>query len=155
MKGLEVFVLYVVCMCIWFWDVSLFSPGCSRSWSVLEFVSLFCVGPCFYMKCLVFCVHCSFCAFVFQCLVMSSLVGTWSLIGHHDRIYILSFQIRCHLWCSWSVYLVSVVFLVLLVLCGSGKINCMCDYYNRDFELHPSMCMVSILACSCAWHSHR
>ena len=76
MKHLEVFVLCVVCMCIWFWDVSLSPSGCAGLWFILGFVSLFCVGLCFCVRCLVFYVCYSFCVFVFWCLVMSSPVGT-------------------------------------------------------------------------------
>ena len=62
MKCLEVFVLCVMCMCIWFWDVSSSPSGCVGSWFILGFVSLFCVGPCFCvlgLPCMLFflCVH--------------------------------------------------------------------------------------------------
>ena len=52
---------------------------------VVGFILLFCVSPCSCVRCLVFCACCSFCVFMFWCLVMSSPVGTWSLISHCDR----------------------------------------------------------------------
>ena len=62
--------------------VSLSSSGCAGSWFILRFVSLFHVGLCFNVGCLVFCVYRSLSVFVFWCLVMSSLVCAWSLIIH-------------------------------------------------------------------------
>ena len=93
-KGLEVFVLCLMCMRIWFWGVSLSSSGCAGSWFILEFISLSHVGLCFNVGCLVFCMYCSLCVFVFWCLVMSSLVYTWSLISCCDCICILSYLLR-------------------------------------------------------------
>ena len=92
--GLEVFVLCVVCMCIWFWSVSLSSSGCAGLWFVLRFISLFCVSLCFNVGCLVFCVYRSFCVFMFWCLVMLSLVCMWSLISCRGWICILSYLLR-------------------------------------------------------------
>ena len=63
-KGLEIFVLCVMCMHVWFWGVSLSSSGCAGSWFILGFISLSCVGLCFNVGCLVFCVYCSLCVHV-------------------------------------------------------------------------------------------
>ena len=93
-KGLEVFVLCVVCMHIWFWGVSLSSSGCAGSWFILRFISLFHVGLCFNVGCLVFCVYRFLCVFMFWCLVMSSLVCAWSLISHLGWVCILSYLFR-------------------------------------------------------------
>ena len=92
-KGSEVFVLCVVCMCIWFWGVSL-SSGCAGSWFILRFISLFCVGLCFNVGCSVFCMYHSLCVFMFWHLVMSSLVCAWSPIGCCSWICILSYLFR-------------------------------------------------------------
>ena len=105
--GLEVFVLCAMCMCIWFWGVSSSSSRCAGLWFVLGFISLFHVGLCFNVGCLVFSVYHSFCVFMFWHLVMSSPVCVWSLISHCGWIcyLILSLQIRYHLWCLCSVCL--------------------------------------------------
>ena len=93
-KGLEVFVLCVMYMCVLFWGVSLSSSGCAGLWFVLGFISLSHAGLCFYVGCLVFCMYHSLCVFVLWCLVMSSPVCEWFLISHHDWICILSYLFR-------------------------------------------------------------
>ena len=86
---MEVFVLCVMYMCIWsgiclcLLDMQGHGLSCGR------FVSLICVSPCSCVRCLVFHACCSFCVFVFWCLVMSFLVGMRSLISHCD-------QCMCH-----------------------------------------------------------
>ena len=67
------------------WDMPSSPSGYAGSWFVLGFVSLLCVGPCFCVRCSVFHACCSFCVFMFWCLVMLSPVGMWSLISHCDQ----------------------------------------------------------------------
>ena len=79
---MEVFVLCVMCMRIWSGiclHLLLGMQGCGSSWV--------CVGPCSCVRCLVFHARCSFCVFMFCCLVMSSPVGVQSLIGHHQCVF--------------------------------------------------------------------
>ena len=117
MKCLEVFVLCVMCMRIWFWDVSSSPSGCAGSWFVLGFVSLFCVGPYFCVRCSVFRACRSFCVFVFWCLVMSSPVGARSpvvVIGSvsylifsdkmSSRVLVVCLSGVCCVFSSFSFY---------------------------------------------------
>ena len=102
----------VSCVCAFsFWDMPLSPSGYAGSWFVLGFVSLFCVGLCFCMRCSVFCVHCSFvclCSGAWWCHLWW-VPGLWLVIVIGvclDLCLILSLQIRYHLVWSLSVCLV-------------------------------------------------
>ena len=87
MKSVEVFVLCVMCMHTW--------PGmCLRLLLDMQGHGLSCDGVCLVVLCqsMLLCEVLSLpivlfflCVFMFWCLVMSSPVGAWSLISHHNR----------------------------------------------------------------------